>query len=178
MGLLSFFKRPKRDKKALALYNRIVSVARTPILYEKYGVADTVIGRFDSIALHCFIVIRSLNKFGNEGIQKSQELFDVMFKDIDRNLREIGVSDAGLGKKVKSLATAFYGRLGSYENALKSKDPKILIESVKRNLYSEINPSDHQLLLVTNYFKNRITESERWTFTDIDNANVFQTDIE
>jgi len=178
MGLLSFFKRPKHDKKAIDLYDKIVRVARTPILYTKYGVADTVIGRFDLILLHCFVVIRRLNKFGDEGIQKSQELFDVMFIDIDRNLREMGVGDTGLGKKVKSLATAFYGRLGSYENALESKNQKILIESLKRNLYSETRPSDYQLSLVSNYLKKRIAESEKWSFTDIDNANIFYKSIE
>ncbi|MBT5429188.1 MAG: hypothetical protein HOK89_04650, partial [Rhodospirillaceae bacterium] len=94
------------------------------------------------------------------------------------NLREMGVGDTGLGKKVKSLATAFYGRLGSYEKALKSKDQKNLIESLKRNLYSEISPSDYQLSLVSNYLKKRIAESEKWSFTDIDNANIFHEVIE
>ncbi|MAV87324.1 MAG: ubiquinol-cytochrome C chaperone family protein [Rhodospirillaceae bacterium] len=178
MGLLSFFKKPKYDKKVLALYNTIVRVSRTPILYSKYGVADTLIGRFDLIVLHCFVVIRRLNQHGDEGVLKSQELFDVMFIDIDRSLREIGVGDAGLGKKVKSLATAFYGRLGSYGEAIDSKDSKTLIESLKRNLFSETNPSDYQLSLAANYLRNRVIESEKWSFADIDNLNIFQTRIE
>lgn len=119
-----------------ALYERIVRQARLPQFYARHGVPDTPLGRFEMIALHAFLVMRRLKR-ESEGGAIAQALFDLMFADVDRNLREMGVGDLGVGRRVKALAKGFYGCVRAYESALDNHGAgESLAAALARNLYA------------------------------------------
>ena len=90
-----------KRRTARDLYGRIVDQARDPEYYASFGVPDTLDGRFDMLVLHAFLVIRRLQRGGDAGEALAQHLFDALIDDMDRSLREIGVGDLSVGKKVK-----------------------------------------------------------------------------
>ena len=108
---------PEREA-AHALYEAIVKQARTPAFFVDLGIPDTPEGRFESVALHAALVMRRLRAEGEAGRATAQELFDLMFADLDINLRELGVGDLSVGKYVKRFARQFYARLAALETAL------------------------------------------------------------
>ena len=113
------------------LYEQIVAAARHPVPYADWGVADSVDGRFDMIVLHLFLVLERL-KGTHEPFR--QKLVDEFFADMDRSLREMGVGDVSVGKKVRKMAEAFYGRVAAYDEAL-AKSPDFLIKALERNVF-------------------------------------------
>ena len=131
---------------------------------------DTSNGRFDLIALHAFIVMKRLKFIGKNGETLSQALFDCMFNDIDTNLREMGVGDLSVGKKIKKLAAAYYGRIKAYEDALLKTD-EILEAALNRNIYIECRPSPNQLSAFVNYFRQQVKESESWSLEKLAEAD-------
>lgn len=121
---------------ALALYAAAVTSARTPAVYKDWGVPDTVEGRFDMIVLHVYAVLRRLKGQGAAADALGQALFDVLFADVDQNLRELGVGDLAVGKRVKDMAASFYGRVGAYDAALaEGADPNALADALRRNVF-------------------------------------------
>src|SRR5262249_18572993 len=126
------------------LYGAVVAQARRPAFYLRFGVPDTLDGRFDMIALHVFLVMRRLKAEGEEGRALSQALANRFFADLDRSLREMGVGDLGVGRRVKVMAKAFYGRIAAYEAGLNSGDTA-LGEALKRNLYGTVSASDERI---------------------------------
>ncbi|TNE25520.1 MAG: hypothetical protein EP349_10515 [Alphaproteobacteria bacterium] len=121
------------------LYNEIVNAARRPEFYSDWQVPDTVEGRFEMLVLHIFFVLRRLQEEKtSDGIENpqaenfSQQLFDHMFLDMDRSLREQGVGDLGVPKRIRKMAKAFYGRVFAYENGLKDGT---LTDALQRNVY-------------------------------------------
>ncbi len=100
---------PEREAAA-ELYLRVVEKARDPAFYATLGVPDTVDGRFDMIVLHATLVFRRMRQGGAEAQTVAQEMFDRMFLDFDRSLRELGVGDMSIGKQIKKMGKAFYGR--------------------------------------------------------------------
>ncbi len=140
--LRRFFRQDPARLLAETLYARIVEQARRPVLYLQGGVADTVDGRFDLIVLHTFLVLRRLKKDPVRTARLAQMVFDVMFENMDSALREMGVGDLSVGKKIKGMAEAFYGRVEAYEKALSAGDPAALQTALQRNLYraAEVAP--------------------------------------
>jgi cytochrome b pre-mRNA-processing protein 3 len=133
MSLASLFRRNDRRTSVLAAYGRIVERAREPLFYLDWGVPDTLDGRFEVLALHAFLVLNRLK--GEPGAADfAQELFDTMFADLDRGLREMGASDIGVGRHVKAMASGFYGRVVAYEAGL-AGDDAVLMAALRRNLF-------------------------------------------
>ena len=116
------------------LYGNAVEMARAPSLFADHGVADTVDGRFDALALVVALVMRRLKDCGDAGQALSQQLFDTMFADMDLSLREMGAGDIGVAKRVRVMAEAFMGRLDAYASALDSGDRAALAAALERNL--------------------------------------------
>ena len=116
------------------LYASVVAQARQPAFYTSFGVADTVDGRFDMVALHAYLVLRRLKMRSEPAAKTAQAVFDAMFADMDRNLRERGVGDLGVGRRVKTMARAFYGRIAAYDEGL-AGDDGMLVAALQRNLY-------------------------------------------
>src|SRR5579875_2355888 len=104
------------------MYSAAVGAARDSWFYEAppagLGVPDTLDGRFDLISLHAALLIRRLRRLPEPGQAIAQAVFDAMFSDMDRNLREMGVGDLGVSKRVRLMWEAFHGRAVAYEAAL------------------------------------------------------------
>ena len=134
MRIKGLFKRDPSVAPAQALYAQVVEQARLPGFYRDLGVPDTLDGRFDMIVLHAFLVLHRLKAEGQAQGPVGQALFDLMFADMDASLRELGVGDLSVGKKVKQMATGFYGRVAAYEEGLAAGD-EALAGALRRNLY-------------------------------------------
>jgi cytochrome b pre-mRNA-processing protein 3 len=124
-----------------ALYGAIVAQARNPSFYQAYGVPDTTTGRFEMIVLHQALVLRRLTRDGEEGRRLGQGLFDAFCQDMDDNLREMGVGDLAVPKKMRRMAEAFYGRAAAYDAALAggagAPDRAALAIVLARNIWGE-----------------------------------------
>ena len=141
MNFFNFFKNKKQKSIVIGkIYLKAVEQARQKELYEAFSVPDTVDGRFDMIILHLFLIIKNL-KDSNSASFLTQGLLDYMFDDMDRNLREMGVGDLSVGKQVKKMAKAFYGRSECWEEAL-SGSSEDLKKALKQTIFrsSEIKP--------------------------------------
>lgn len=99
-----------------AIYGMIVTQAREPVFYRELGVADTVNGRFDLLLLHLWLVLRRFRS-AEGAADVSQALFDHFCADMDANLREMGVGDLTVPKRMQAFGEAFYGRAGAYDAA-------------------------------------------------------------
>ena len=135
-----------RPKPALtagrALYAAVVDQSRTPALYEAYGVPDTVEGRFETYTLHVFLLLDRLKRQGPQAGDTAQALFDTYVSSLDDALREMGVGDLSVGKKMRKLGEAFYGRVKSYETAFESlPDTAALNALLARTVYAEADPA-------------------------------------
>lgn len=122
-----------------SLYQDIVAAARRPEFYRDWQVPDTVEGRFEMLVLHIFFVLRRLQEEKDADTGENpqaehfaQALFDHMFLDLDHSLREQGVGDLGVPKRIRKMAKSFYGRVFAYENGLKDDT---LAAALYRNVY-------------------------------------------
>ena len=117
------------------LHGEIVAAARDPVLFTQYGVADDLDGRFESVALHAALVLRRLNLLPPPGPQIAQDLADAVFQHFDIALREMGVGDISVPKRMKTLAEAFLGRAAAYDRAL-AAGHAALCAALSRNVYA------------------------------------------
>lgn len=123
----------KRETAGQRLYGAIVAAGRHPLLYAEWQVPDTLDGRFDMITLHLFLVLDRL-KGGHDAFR--QQLVDTFFDDMDRSLREMGVGDVSVGKKVRKMAESFYGRVAAYDKAITSGGHD-LHDALARNIFPD-----------------------------------------
>ncbi|RED53368.1 ubiquinol-cytochrome C chaperone family protein [Aestuariispira insulae] len=126
----------RRPENELAgkLYQDVVEQARQVAFYRDYGVADSVDGRFDMIAIHLFLLLERLRE--EKTIRPvTQALVNLVISDMDSSLREMGASDMSVGKKVQKMARALYGRIEAYQTAYEENDDSMLADAVLRNVY-------------------------------------------
>jgi cytochrome b pre-mRNA-processing protein 3 len=116
--IFPLFRKKKQPASVERVYADIVAASRSPALYGPAGVPDTVMGRFEALALHMGLALRRLKQLPPPADSLAQELVDRFFADLDSALREIGIGDVSVPKKVKKLGQAFYGRLAAYDAAL------------------------------------------------------------
>lgn len=143
---MAWLNAPQTEEEALPAYQAIVAQARKPVFYEGLGVPglgvpDTPQGRFEMVMLHAALVISRLK----DDKTYTQAMFDLMFGDFDMNLRELGVGDLGIGKRVRSWAEAFKGRALAYEAGLNGEAP--LATALVRN----INASEEAAQIIAAY---------------------------
>jgi cytochrome b pre-mRNA-processing protein 3 len=139
-----FRRKSVEDKFAAALYLRVAEEARRPRLFDACGIPDTLDGRFDALALHAALAIDRLRR-EPDGDQLAQAFFDVMFRHLDLTLREIGVQDLGVGRRIKIMAEGLHGRALAYREALAGGGPTSLAEALRRNAYGGRSPADPDL---------------------------------
>jgi cytochrome b pre-mRNA-processing protein 3 len=131
------FRKPRLAPRGTieTIYGMIVAQAREPLFYRDLGVPDTVNGRFDLLILHLWMVLRRLR--GNEGgTELTQALFDRFCEDMDANLREMGVGDLTVPKRMQAFGEAFYGRAAAYDLAL-TDGADALARALSRNILSD-----------------------------------------
>lgn len=137
MALFGLLRSRRYERAGFELYKAAVDAARDPLLYERFGVPDTVDGRFDLIGVHVFLLIQRMRAASEPGPKLAQAVFDAMFSDMDFNLRELGVSDMRVGKRMKAMWEAFHGRALAYEAALASADDAVLAAALTRNVWRD-----------------------------------------
>ncbi|MFH6782447.1 MULTISPECIES: ubiquinol-cytochrome C chaperone family protein [Methylobacterium] len=129
------FRRDNARIRAIeALHIRINAGARVPALYLDLGVPDTVEGRFEALCLHVVLVLRHLRRLPPPAADIAQDLVNSVFEQLDSSLRELGVGDMGVSKRMKKLAQAFYGRAAAYDAALDAGDRDGLAVVLARNV--------------------------------------------
>ncbi len=148
-------------------YVDLVEQARSPYFYNECGIADTLDGRFDIIVLHMFLLTRHIKDDEPEFLRAVWEVF---FSDMDRSLREMGASDTGIGKRIKKMAQAFYGRIDAYSSSIEN-EPEFK-ESLKRNLYRNNSATDEQVTLVLSYIKRNLTNLKNQNTASIIAGNI------
>jgi cytochrome b pre-mRNA-processing protein 3 len=138
--ILARFRRNSQARTIHALYGAIVAQARSTAFYAVYRVPDTVEGRFDLIVLHLVLLLNRLGRraeasrdFGQKLL--GQELFDAFCRDLDANLREMGVGDLAVPKRMQAFAEAFYGRQAAYLAALDAADQRAFEKALARNIF-------------------------------------------
>ena len=140
---------------AVTAYRRVVEQARQTVFFADYGVPDTLDGRFELICLHAFLYLHRLKADRPQASAFCQSLFDRMFADFDRSLREMGVGDLSVGKHVKRMARAFYGRVLSYEAGLAGGD-SALAAALARNIFGTVGPPDCAADEMAAYVRNTV----------------------
>jgi cytochrome b pre-mRNA-processing protein 3 len=148
--ILAAFRRSAHTHNIRALYGMIVAQARSAAFYTDYGVPDTVQGRFELIVLHLVLVLRRLGQGStaesaagrSPAGDLGQWLFDAFCRDLDDNLREMGVGDLAVPKKMRRFGEAFYGRLAAYGAALAAADGRELEKALARNIFEVVGVDD------------------------------------
>ena len=143
--ILARFRRNSQARTIHAFYGAIVAQARSVAFYADYRVPDTVEGRFDLIVLHLVLLLNRLGRLAEAGrglgqallgqAFLGQELFDAFCRDLDANLREMGVGDLAVPKPMQAFAEAFYGRQAAYLAALGAADERVFEKALARNIF-------------------------------------------
>ena len=136
-----FKKRDSGRRKTIErLYGAIVAQVRLPVFYTDLGVPDTIEGRFDLLVLHIYLVNEQLSAGGAPGAALGQEVLDYFFEDMDASLREIGIGDLTVPKKMRTLAEAYLGRSALYGAAISKGDEAALSGAIARNVLAGADP--------------------------------------
>ncbi|WP_336488510.1 ubiquinol-cytochrome C chaperone family protein [Methylobacterium nigriterrae] len=137
-----FLRRGDSRRRAIeTLHLRINEASRRPPLYTQLGVPDTVEGRFECLTLHVILALRRLNRLPPPAADVAQDLVNSVFLQLDASLRELGVGDFGVPKRMKKLGAAFYGRAGHYDAALDAGDAGALAAALARNVLGRDEPA-------------------------------------
>jgi len=130
--LFGFRRKRGLDRTGFTLYGHAVAAARNPVFYTDFAVADTLDGRFDMVCLHVALLTRRCAR--SQPIL-AQSVFDAMFDDMDSCLREAGVGDLGVPRRVKAMWEGFNGRARTYARALDDQDAAALSGALQRNIW-------------------------------------------
>jgi cytochrome b pre-mRNA-processing protein 3 len=130
------FRKDPMKAPARKVYLALLEASRRPFLFGARGAPDTVDGRFDMIVLHALLVFRRMRPLGESGKHFNQLVFDILFDDMDAGLREMGTGDLSVGKRIKEMGEAFYGRASAYDPVLDSADEEGLAVIIERNLFA------------------------------------------
>lgn len=141
-------RKPKVQRTALELYSRVVAAARQPIFYRDLGVRDTTEGRFEMVALHLFLALEGMKAAASPDTEArntaiAQSAIEAFVIDMDDCMREMGVGDLTVPKKVKRAAAGFYERAGAYRSALADKSDASLVDALKH--YIDFAPTSESL---------------------------------
>ena len=141
----------KRASKAVPhqLYGTLVAQSRLPVFYREFKVPDSLNGRFDMLVLHMFVFSHHLSQQDETLRALSQDVFDAFIKDMDRGMRQEGVGDTSIPKRLKKMTRVFYGRVGAYEAPLESGDVSKLAEAIDRNIFADDSHPDEATALAS-----------------------------
>lgn len=148
------FRNPAQPQSTIeAIYGMIVAQAREPAFYASLGVPDTVNGRFDMLLLHLWMVLRQF-RASPDGEAMGQALFDRFCADMDDNLREMGVGDLTVPKRMQEFGEAFYGRTAAYDAALAAGEGELAV-AIGRNILD--GQHDASAAQIAAYVKETLT---------------------
>ena len=155
LEMFSFLKRDNFLSNVDKVYGIVVNQSRQPVFYTELTIPDNIDGRFDVLSLHMFFIFSRLKNEEQIGADFSQSLFDTMFVDMDQSLREMGVGDLSVGKRVKDMGKALLGRIEAYDNAF-SAEYSDIEDTIVRNIYRGEPPHFNQIRRLIKYSKGTI----------------------
>ena len=158
--MITLFRSNSVRDAAERAYGRVVEQARRPGFFVDCGVPDTLDGRFELICLHAFLYLHRLKREEKRAAPLGQRFFDTMFADFDRSLREMGTGDLSVGREIKGMAEAFYGRIAAYEEGLAGDDP-VLRAALARNLFGTAPPTQPRLEAMALYARREAARLDR-----------------
>jgi cytochrome b pre-mRNA-processing protein 3 len=164
------FRRP--DPSIAALYGAIVTQSRDPRFYEAYGVPDTALGRFDLLLLHLLLLLRRLRAGEASARDLAQGLFDAFCRDMDDNLREMGIGDQGVPRQMRRVGEAFYGRAQAYDAALAQQGNEALAGALIRNVYAEAAEADVAAERLAAYVRQAVHDLDEQAIEHLQNGVV------
>jgi cytochrome b pre-mRNA-processing protein 3 len=141
-----------RKEFAARLEVQLMARARDPVFFRELTIPDTMDGRFDLVALHGWLALERLKGAGMEAA--AQALTDILFIGFDESLREQGIGDMGMGRRMKAFANAFFGRLAAYSGA---KDQAMLAEALAKNVWRGAAVDDRSHILAAYVMRARAT---------------------
>ncbi|PQA75244.1 ubiquinol-cytochrome C chaperone family protein [Brucella oryzae] len=147
--ILQLFRRKSKANEAIVLrvYEVIVAAARQKRFYAQFQVPDMPLGRYEMLSLHIFLALHRMKGENKALGDLAQDIADEFFKDVDHSLRELGIGDQGVPKRMKKLARMFYGRVAAYGAALDANDADALAAALTRNIRPDLEfwPHAHHL---------------------------------
>jgi cytochrome b pre-mRNA-processing protein 3 len=151
------------------LYEALAGQALLPVFYADLGVPDSIDGRFEMLCLHAHAVPHRLRGRGGQADQLGQAAYDAMFAGLDASLREMGVADLGVGRRIKIMTEALNGRIHAYDAALASGDAGALPAAIRRNVYGTVSPQEDQVSMLAAYQR-----ALRASLAEIDDARLLE----
>lgn len=139
--IFGLFRKDPRRTIIAALYKGVATASREPGLYASLDIPDTLEGRFEALSLHMILVLRALRELPTPADEVAKDLTDAFFRDMDASLREMGVGDTVVPKRMKKIAESFYGRAHAYDEPLTDADDAGLALALGRNAYGGEAPA-------------------------------------
>ncbi len=133
--MLSLFRKAPHKIQAESLYSAVVDQSRLAVFYREGGAPDTPEGRFELLSLHMFLTLRRLRAENGDTKVLTNAVQKAFFDNLENSLREMGVGDLVVGKKLRKMAEAFYGRAKAYQNGVDADDDS-LADAISRNIFS------------------------------------------
>lgn len=164
-----FSKKKKLSGSANKIFLKIIDHTRSPVFYTRFAVDDSLDGRFDLMTVHMVLVLEILEN--HEPIDDARilgrTLQEIMFDNLDLTLREIGVGDLGVSKKIKVMAEAFFGRMATYQKLFNKYDIENMSLALKRNLYRGKDIDNAIMTKFAKYVYLQITHLKTQSVQDI-----------
>lgn len=136
----------------LQLYGTVVAQSRNPEFYTSLKFEDTVMGRFDVLTLHMFLLSRRLvREDDDKSLSLNQEIFDIYTNDTDSALREIGIGDQTVPKRKKKMIRGFYAQVEDFAQLLDEEDKVALAKAIKARFYADEKISAKKLKGLASY---------------------------
>lgn len=164
--ILKLFKTRHKVDAPLLLLERVTAASRAPALYLEAGVPDTFEGRFECLTLHAFLVMRRLRELPDPAGEVAQEFVDHVFAHLDQGLRQSGIGDLGVPKRMKKMAQGFYGRIDAYDSALADNEHDKLSAALRRNIAPEAD-----MTVLAAYVRERWADLSSLTLDDLLNRD-------
>ncbi len=139
--IFGYFRKNRQRRVIATLYEQVATAARAAALYTSLGVPDTIEGRFEALSLHIILTVRRLQALPPPAPDVAGDLTDAFFRDLDASLREMGVGDMAVPKRMKRLAESFFGRVKAYGAALDGGDEASLAGALGRNVRGDEAPA-------------------------------------
>jgi cytochrome b pre-mRNA-processing protein 3 len=137
--MLGLLKKPPKlyKQQAEIVYSKVTEASRNEAFFKSFDITDDFDGRFEVLCLYSYLAMAGIENCLERASRVTQKYFNLVFKDIEYSLREIGVGDLGVPKHMKRMMKGFNGRYHSYEDGLLcyKVDKSILIEALRRNIY-------------------------------------------
>ena len=142
-----FSKKSPNNNVPEQIYGIVVARARDPLFFTEFGLQDTVMGRFELLALHVFLFSRRMKQEGHKtALALSQEVFDLFVSDVERALRELGIGDTSVPKRKKKMIRSFYGQIDDFDVPLSNDEPDLLAERINLRFFEGKDEENSRLL--------------------------------